>query len=101
MNLFGFFRSRPRSAEQAKERLQILLAHERVDRSGPDYLPMLQTELLQVIEKYIAIDREKVQVKIERGSDVSTLEVDIELPGAKGLTAQARAQLAAPASGRS
>ena len=83
MTLFSFFR-RPRqanSADTAKERLQILLAHERSDRSsGPDYLPLLQKEILEVIKKYVQIDSDKVGVKLERGAEMSTLEVNIELP---------------------
>lgn len=86
MNLLNLFRrSREGSAGAAKERLQILLAHERIDSSGPDYLPMLQKELIQVIEKYLEVDDEKVEVRLERGYDMSTLEVNIELPGAEKL----------------
>ncbi len=82
MSIFSFFRSTPKaSAVQAKERLQIVMAHERVGRSGPDYLPMLQQELLAVIAKYVDIDDNKVEVKLDRGGDCSTLEVNIELPG--------------------
>lgn len=81
MSIFSFFRSAPKtSAVQAKERLQIVMAHERVGRSGPDYLPMLQQELLAVIAKYVDIDANKVEVKLDRGGDCSTLEVNIELP---------------------
>ena len=91
MNLLSLFRrQRQNSAGAAKERLQILLAHERVDRNGPDYLPMLQKELLQVISKYLDVDNEKVEVKLERGNDMSTLEVNIELPGAAALHARHR-----------
>jgi cell division topological specificity factor len=81
--LFSFFRRarEPNSAVQAKERLQILLAHERVDRSGPDYLPLLQKDIVEVIKKYVQIGNDKVEVKLERGADISTLEVNIELPG--------------------
>ena len=81
--LFSFFRRarEPNSASQAKERLQILLAHERTDRSGPDYLPLLQKEIVEVIKKYVQIGNDKVEVKLERGADISTLEVNIELPG--------------------
>ncbi|HYH40299.1 MAG TPA: cell division topological specificity factor MinE [Azospirillum sp.] len=90
MSIFSFFRSAPKtSAVQAKERLQIVMAHERVGRSGPDYLPMLQQELLAVIAKYVDIDANKVEVKLDRGGDCSTLEVNIELPG--------RDQIKAPA----
>jgi cell division topological specificity factor len=81
MSIFSFFRSASKTpAAQAKERLQIVMAHERVGRSGPDYLPVLQQELLAVIAKYVDIDQNKVEVKLDRGGDFSTLEVNIELP---------------------
>ena len=88
MSIFSFFRSSPKpSAVHAKERLQIVMAHERVGRSGPDYLPMLQQELLAVIAKYVDIDANKVEVKLDRGGDCSTLEVNIELPGREQIKA--------------
>ncbi|HYD32349.1 MAG TPA: cell division topological specificity factor MinE [Azospirillaceae bacterium] len=82
MSIFNFFRSpKKTSAEQAKERLQIVMAHARVGRStGPDFLPMLQQELLAVIAKYVDLDQNKVEVKLDKGEDCSTLEVNIELP---------------------
>ena len=82
MSIFNFFRQAPRKsvAEEAKERLQIVLAHERAAGSSPDYLPILQRELLAVIAKYVQIDEKKVEVSFERGGDYSTLEVNIELP---------------------
>jgi len=59
MSLFGFFRpTQKKSAETAKERLQILLAHERSNRTGPDYLPLMQKEIIAVIMKYVEIDEE-------------------------------------------
>ncbi|QNT68394.1 cell division topological specificity factor MinE [Defluviicoccus vanus] len=87
MNILSFFRTRPQpaTATQAKERLQILLAHERADLSGPDYLPRLKTELLQVIAKYVAVDNEKIAVSLANSGNVSVLEVNIELP--KGVAA--------------
>jgi cell division topological specificity factor len=81
MSLFGFLR-RPKpasSAETAKERLQILLAHERQDRSGPEYLPLLQKDILAAVKKYVQVANDKVQIKLQRGAEVSTLEIDIEL----------------------
>ena len=103
MSIFSFFRSAPKpSAVQAKERLQIVMAHERVGRSGPDYLPMLQQELLAVIAKYVDIDDNKVEVKLDRGGDCSTLEVNIELPSRdqiKPPKADAKAAEAKPGSG--
>ncbi|QJE73916.1 cell division topological specificity factor MinE [Aerophototrophica crusticola] len=82
MNLLDFFRrsKEPTVASQAKERLQIVLAHERSDRNSPDFLPALQKELLAVIKKYVPIDDEKVLVKLERESGCSMLEVNVELP---------------------
>jgi len=80
MTLFGFLRrSRPaRSADTAKERLQILLAHERADRSRPDYL-----QILEVIKKYVQVESDSVDVRLQRGAEVSTLEVNIELPSSQ------------------
>jgi cell division topological specificity factor len=73
------------SADTAKERLQILLQHERGDRSGPDYLPMLQRDIIEVVQKYMRVGRDEVDIKLERGNDLSTLEINIELPGARTL----------------
>jgi cell division topological specificity factor len=56
------------------------MAHERANRSSPDYLPMMQKEILAVIAKYVDIAEEKVAVKLDRTGDFSTLEVNIELP---------------------
>ena len=81
MSFFALFRSRAKpSATEAKERLQILLAHERSDMAKPDYLPRLHKELLQVIAKYVEIDEDKIVVDFETAGSVSTLEVNIELP---------------------
>jgi cell division topological specificity factor len=81
MRIFSFFRAPAKTpAAHAKERLQIVMAHERSGRSGPDFLPMLQQELLAVIAKYVDLDQNKVEVKLDRGNDCSTLEVNIELP---------------------
>ena len=81
MSFLSLFRARPKpSATQAKERLQILLAHERSDLGKPDYLPRLHKELLQVIAKYVEIDENKIVVDFETAGNVSTLEVNIELP---------------------
>lgn len=82
MSMLNFLR-RPRqasSAESAKERLQILLSHERTDRSSPEYLPMLQRDILEVIQRYMRVGDEGVDIKLERGDELSTLEINIELP---------------------
>ena len=78
------FRSRaapaPASAPVARERLQILLAHERGLRGQPDLLELLRTEILAVVSRHITFDPEKLTVRMDRGGDVSTLEIDIEVP---------------------
>lgn len=79
MNLLNFFRKRG-SAPVARERLQILLAHERTIAGGSDLVGILREEILAVIKKHVQIDQEKVQVTMERGEAVSTLAVDIEIP---------------------
>ena len=88
MNLFGFFNRRS-SAPVARERLQILLAHERVAGSQSQLVAVLQEEILAVIARHMQIDRDKVQVKLDRGAEVSTLEIDIEMPA--GVRVGARA----------
>ena len=93
IRIFDLFRARRTPpATVAKERLQILLAHERADRGGrTDFLPNLQKDLLEVISRYLVIDQDKVTVKLERGKDLSVLEVDIELPGPNVPLARPRA----------
>ncbi len=79
MSLFNFFNRRT-SAPVARERLQILLAHERGVGGHSQLVAVLQEEILAVIAKHMQIDRDKVVVKLDRGDDVSTLEIDIEMP---------------------
>jgi len=79
MNFLNFF-ARNRSAPVARERLQVLLAHERAMSGNPDLVAVLQREILAVIAKHFPIDRDKVIVKLDRGEQVSTLEIDIEMP---------------------
>ena len=70
------------SATAAKERLQIVLAHERIGRTREDFLPRLQQDLVAVVARYVAIDPGKVNVALDLGGDISTLAIEIELPGA-------------------
>ena len=80
MKLLRFFGGRDTSAPVARERLQILLAHERGLLGQPDLLVTLREEILAVVSKHVKLDPEKVIVRLERGKTVSTLEVDIEVP---------------------
>ena len=72
---------KPKTASVARERLQIILAHERSGRHAirPDYLPALQRELLAVISKYVSIKPEDIRVNLERQDNLEVLEVKIEL----------------------
>jgi cell division topological specificity factor len=74
-----------KTAGVAKERLQIILAHERSGRSAatPNYLPDLQRDLVAVISKYIKINPEDIKVHLERQDNLEVLEVKIELPDAR------------------
>ena len=70
----------PSTANQAKERLQVVVSHQRRHRSSPDYLPMLEKDIMAVIAKYVAVEDDKVDIRFHRSSAVSTLEVNVELP---------------------
>lgn len=84
MSIFNYLRKRTTStASVAKERLQIIISHERIERhknNKPDYLPKLQEEIIAVIAKYIQIDRDQVSVNLERMGDSSVLELNITMP---------------------
>ena len=73
-----------KTAGIAKERLQLILAHERSGRGGsrPDYLPALQRELVAVISKYVSIKADDIKVHLERQDNCDVIEVKIELPEA-------------------
>lgn len=78
------FRNKPKNtASIAKERLQIIVSHERGTRSGPDYLPMLREEIIKVIARYVPIDQDQVKVELERSGNCSILELNITLPDTK------------------
>lgn len=68
------------SAKVAKERLQIIIAHERGEKDKPDYLALLQKDLIDVIAKYVAIDKDAVKVDLERKDGCSILELNVTLP---------------------
>ncbi len=86
MGLFSFFKKEKKknTANLAKERLQILIAHEHDATSKtPDYLPKLQEELMVVIRKYVKVDDNAVNVKVEKGANFDVLELNITLPETK------------------
>lgn len=80
MSLMNYFRKENKSASVAKERLQILVAHDRARVNSPDYLPQLQQEIVAVIRKYITVDDENVSVNLEQQGTTSVLELNVTLP---------------------
>lgn len=80
MNFFDFFRSTSRSsASLAKERLQIIVAHERRQAQSPDFLPQMQRDILEVVRKYIPITEEQIKLSIDKRGDFEVLELNISL----------------------
>ena len=79
MGLLSLFRKTPPSANVAKERLRIIVAQERSARGAPDYLPMLQRELLEVIKKYVNVDPSAVQITVGREDGQEVLELSVSL----------------------
>ena len=71
------------SAAIAKERLKIVLAHERAGRSAPDFLPKLQKELIDVVGRYVEIRDDMIRVNLGKSGETSLLEINIEIDGAK------------------
>ncbi len=80
MGLLALFRRTPPSANVAKERLRIIVAQERSARGGPDYMPLLRRELLEVIRKYVNVDPTAVQINVERDGGHEVLEFSVALP---------------------
>ncbi len=81
MSIFNYLKRRSNTAASvAKERLQIIISHERSQKNTPDFLPKLQEEILEVIAKYFRISREKVIVNLERTGDSSVLELNVMVP---------------------
>lgn len=80
MRLLAFFRRTSSTASVAKERLRIIVAQERTARGGPDYLPLLRRELLEVIRKYVNVDPDAIQMNLEKQGGHEVLELSVALP---------------------
>lgn len=82
MSIFDIFGKdkEPNSASVAKERLKVIVAHERRARNAPDYLPALQNDIMAVIRKYVDIDQDQLQVDLNEEGNFSVLEVNVNLP---------------------
>jgi len=80
MKFFDFFRAKKTSsASGAKERLQIIVSHERRRSTSPDFLPQLQNDILEVVRKYIQINENQVKLSLDRRGDCEVLELNISL----------------------
>lgn len=83
MALLSFlFPPKAKSANEAKERLQIIIARERNTRSGPDFLPALHRELIEVISKYTKVNADDIKLSLDRQGNLEVLEVNVVLPDA-------------------
>ncbi len=78
-SIFDLFRKRP-TANVARERLQILLSHERASAGQEGLVARLREEILQVIARHVQVDPDDVQVKLERNGEASILEIDVTMP---------------------
>lgn len=82
MGLLAFFKQKEKTpASVAKDRLQILVAHERAERDRPSYLPQLQHDLLEVIRRYVSVSDDAVEVHVEKDGSQEILELNVQLPG--------------------
>ncbi|KPN20798.1 cell division topological specificity factor MinE [Luteimonas fraxinea] len=87
MGMFDFLKPKKNTASIAKDRLRIIVAQERTNRGAPDYLPLLQRELLEVIRKYVSIDVEAVKVDLVKDGDHDVLDISVALPEERQATA--------------
>ena len=79
MGIFDFLKPKQNTAAIAKDRLRIIVAQERTSRGAPDYLPMLQRELLEVIKKYVNVDADAVNVKLIKEGEHDVLDISVSL----------------------
>lgn len=81
MSFLDIFRSGKQqgSASRAKERLQIIVAHERGNSASPDFLPQLQRDILEVVRRYVTISEEQIRLSVDKKDDCEVLELNIAL----------------------
>ena len=83
MALLNFlFPEKKKSASAAKERLQIIIARERSSATGPDFLPALHRELIEVISKYTKVSADDIKISLDRQGNLEVLDVNVVLPDA-------------------
>ena len=80
MSIFDFLKPKKNTAAVAKDRLRIIIAQERSASGGPDYLPLLRRELLEVIRKYVNVDADAVKVDVVKDGEHDVLDISVALP---------------------
>lgn len=78
--ILHYFQRPEKTAASAKERLQIIIAHERSQRKKPEYLSSLQKDLLAVVAKYVSINQEDIKIEVANKDGCSILELNVMLP---------------------
>ena len=78
--MFDFLKAKKNTASIAKDRLRIIIAQERSNADGPDYLPLLRRELLEVIRKYVNVDVDAVKVDVVKDGEHDVLDISVALP---------------------
>lgn len=78
--MFDFLKAKKNTASIAKDRLRIIIAQERNRHGGPDYLPLLRRELLEVIRKYVNVDVDAVKVDLVKDGEHDVLDISVSLP---------------------
>ncbi|MBY6105881.1 cell division topological specificity factor MinE [Ferrimonas balearica] len=80
MGFMEYFRKdkEKESAGTAKDRLKVIVAHQRLHRNGPDYLPELQRELMAVLSRYVPT--EDIIIALDHEDDLDVLELNVPLP---------------------
>jgi cell division topological specificity factor len=91
MGLFDFLKAKKNTASIAKDRLRIIIAQERTAHGGPDYLPLLRRELLEVIRKYVSVDADAVKFDLVREGEHDVLDISVALPDKAETEARAAA----------
>ena len=85
--MFDFLKAKKNTASIAKDRLRIIIAQERSNHGGPDYLPLLRRELLEVIRKYVNVDVDAVKVDLVKDGEHDVLDISVSLPEGRAATA--------------
>jgi cell division topological specificity factor len=85
MRILDFFRTQPKqepaaTAAVAKERLQVIVAHQRRQSNTPEYLSRLQQDILKVIRRYAKVADDAVDIQVDRANGYEVLELNITLP---------------------